>query len=183
MPVIVVASTNPVKLEAARRGFARMFPGESFTFEAFKTSSGVADQPKTNRETITGARNRAENAARLAPHADFWVGIEGGVEPEGEDLSAFAWVVVLSREQSGRGRSATFYLPDRVARLVHEGKELGEADDIVFGRTNSKQENGAVGLLTDDAIDRAELYEQAVVMALIPFKNPQFYPPTFPLTD
>ena len=31
----------------------------------------------------------------------------------------------------------------------------GEAADIVFGRTNSKQENGAVGLLTGDALERS----------------------------
>jgi non-canonical (house-cleaning) NTP pyrophosphatase len=33
-----------------------------------------------------------------------------------------------------------------------------------------------VGILTDNAIDRQKLYEPAVVMALIPFKNPDLYP-------
>jgi len=60
--------------------------------------------------------------------------------------------------------------------LIRQGKELGEADDIVFGRSNSKQENGAVGLLTDNAIDRAQLYEHAMILALIPFKNEALYP-------
>jgi non-canonical (house-cleaning) NTP pyrophosphatase len=53
--------------------------------------------------------------------------------------------------------------------------ELGEADDLVFGRSNSKQDNGAIGLLTGDVIDRAQLYEQAVILALVPFKNPDMY--------
>jgi non-canonical (house-cleaning) NTP pyrophosphatase len=52
---------------------------------------------------------------------------------------------------------------------------LGEADDIVFGRSNSKQDNGAVGLLTDNVIDRAQLYEHAMILALIPFKNELLY--------
>jgi len=30
-----------------------------------------------------------------------------------------------------------------------------------------------VGILTDDAVDRAGYYTQAVVLALIPFKNPK----------
>jgi non-canonical (house-cleaning) NTP pyrophosphatase len=58
---------------------------------------------------------------------------------------------------------------------VRQGMELGDADDAVFGRSNSKQANGAVGILTGNVIDRAELYEQAVVLALIPFKNPELY--------
>jgi len=69
-----------------------------------------------------------------------------------------------------------FVLPAQVARLVCSGLELGEADDQVFGTQNSKQQNGAVGLLTHDALKRAEFYAQAVQLALIPFINPQLYP-------
>jgi non-canonical (house-cleaning) NTP pyrophosphatase len=53
--------------------------------------------------------------------------------------------------------------------------ELGEADDCIFGRSNSKQINGAVGILTADAVDREELYAHAVLLALIPFLNPTLY--------
>jgi non-canonical (house-cleaning) NTP pyrophosphatase len=84
-------------------------------------------------------------------------------------------VAILSGDQLGKGCTGRFALPPRVAELVHQGKELGVADDIVFGRTNSKQENGAVGLLTENIIDRAAYYEQAVILALIPFKNPLLY--------
>jgi non-canonical (house-cleaning) NTP pyrophosphatase len=62
-----------------------------------------------------------------------------------------------------------------VADLIRQGKELGEADDLVFNRSNSKQDNGAVGLLTGNVIDRAQLYEQAVILALAPFKNTEWY--------
>jgi non-canonical (house-cleaning) NTP pyrophosphatase len=41
--------------------------------------------------------------------------------------------------------------------LVESGKELGDADDIVFGKSNSKQQNGAVGILTHDIITRTAL--------------------------
>jgi non-canonical (house-cleaning) NTP pyrophosphatase len=62
-----------------------------------------------------------------------------------------------------------------VADLVRHGMELGHADDQVFGRNNSKQMNGAVGILTANAIDREELYAHAVMLALIPFLNPTLY--------
>jgi len=106
----------------------------------------------------------------------LWVGIEGGAQPVGKEISSFAWVVIISQNQTGKGRTSTFFLPDKVAQLIRQGYELGDADDVVFGRQNSKQENGAVGLLTGDVIDRIALYEQAIILALIPFKNPELYP-------
>ena len=173
---ILIASHNPVKIQAALTGFQRMFPGVAFTVNSVTVPSLVSAQPKTERETLVGATNRAKLAQRQMPAADYWVGIEGGVQEADGEISAFAWVVVLSSNQAGKGRTGTFYLPVAVVRLIQQGKELGEADDIVFQRANSKQENGAVGLLTGNAIDRAGLYEQAVILALIPFKNPELYP-------
>jgi inosine/xanthosine triphosphatase len=175
MPKIVIASTNPVKIQAVCWGFQRMFPQEMFHFDMVSTLSGVSDQPASDAETLQGALNRAANAQSRLPQADYWVGVEGGIEDLGGEMAAFAWIVVRSLQQCGKGRTGTFFLPPAVAELVRQGKELGEADDIVFGRSNSKQENGAIGLLTGDVIDRAQLYEPAVVMALIPFRNPQLY--------
>lgn len=181
LKTVMVASNNPVKIQAAKEGFVRMFPNEEFTFQPISAISEVSDQPYTSAETLQGAYNRARNARAKAPQADYWVGIEGGVAntPEGSltagELCAFAWVVVLSPSRMGKGRTGTFFLPPQVAELVHAGRELGEADDVVFGRTNTKQENGAVGLLTGDIIDRAAFYEQAVILALIPFRNPELY--------
>jgi inosine/xanthosine triphosphatase len=174
---IIVASTNPVKIEAARQGFAPMFPDAALDVGGVSVPSGVSDQPMTNAETLRGAYNRADNARTASPEADYWVGIEGGVEDMDGALMAFAWIVVLSHERSGRSRTATFILPDEVTRLVHEGLELGDADDRVFGRSNSKQQNGSVGILTGDVIDRTAFYAHAVAMALIPFVNPEL---TFP---
>ena len=91
-------------------------------------------------------------------------------------MAAFAWVVVLTPRRIGKGRTGAFFLPRKVANLIRQGQELGEADDMVFGRSNSKQDVGAVGLLTGNVVDRARLYEQAVILALVPFKNPEQYP-------
>jgi inosine/xanthosine triphosphatase len=101
--------------------------------------------------------------------------VEGGIEDQDAQMSTFAWIVIKSKDRTGKGRTGAFYLPQAVANLVRQGKELGEADDLVFGRSNSKQANGAVGILTGDVIDRTELYQQAVILALIPFKNPFLY--------
>jgi|GEM_PF-79117 len=177
MPVIAIASHNPVKLAATRQGFETAFPEQEFTFVPVTTASGVSEQPFSDQETLSGAEERARQASLALPDADYWVGIEGGVEEHPCGMAAFAWVVVRGTAQSGRGRSAAFFLPEAVAALVRQGVELGTADDMIFGRSNSKQANGAIGLLTGDLIDRAALYVPAVIMALIPFKNPELYPP------
>jgi inosine/xanthosine triphosphatase len=175
MKTIALASANPVKVQATLNGFRRMFPDEKFQMKAVSTSSGVKSQPLSDAETLQGALNRARNAAQLAPGADYWVGIEGGVEETDGEMSSFSWVVVCSRKLVGKGRTGTFFLPPQVADLIRQGRELGQADDIVFNRSNSKQDNGAVGLLTGNVIDRAQLYEQAVILALAPFKNTELY--------
>jgi inosine/xanthosine triphosphatase len=176
MEIIVIASKNPVKIQATLNGFRRMFPGEVFEVKSLSVESGVAEQPLSDEETLQGAINRANNAQDAFPDADYWVGIEGGVSEIQAQLAAFAWIVVKSRELVGKGRTGTFFLSGAVKELIRAGKELGAADDIVFNRNNSKQENGAVGLLTGDVIDRTDLYEHAAILALIPFKNEKYFP-------
>jgi inosine/xanthosine triphosphatase len=172
---IVVASTNPVKVQATLNAFNRTLSDEQYVAKTVSVHSGVREQPLSSQETIQGALNRAQNAAVEMPGADYWVGIEGGVEETEGDLAAFAWVVVLSKDRVGKGRTGTFFLPEAVARLIRQGKELGEADDLVFNRLNSKQEDGAVGILTGNVVNRIQLYEHAVILALIPFKSERFY--------
>ena len=90
-------------------------------------------------------------------------------------MMAFAWIVILSKDKKGKARTGTFFLPPKVVELINQGKELGEADDIVFGHSNSKQKNGAVGILTGNLIDRTQFYVEAMVLALIPFLNKDIY--------
>lgn len=175
MKKIVVASKNPVKIAATLAGFQAVFPNEAFQTIGVPVPSGVSDQPSTDAETLQGALNRAHAACLCHQDADFWVGIEGGVEAKEDDMEAFAWVVVRSRYLIGKGKSGTFFLPQPVVKLINKGMELGVADDIVFGRTNSKQECGAVGILTGNVINRTELYKAATVLSLIPFRNVALY--------
>ncbi|WP_242917697.1 inosine/xanthosine triphosphatase [Pontibacter liquoris] len=173
---VVVASTNPVKVKAALGGFEKMFADRTVDVVPLSVPSGVADQPMTDAETLEGALNRVQQARYIYPEADFWVGIEGGVEVMGNELAAFAWIVVRSATGIlGKARSGTFFLPPAVAGLVAQGMELGHANDKVFSRHNSKQQGGAIGSLTDQVLDRRQLYEPAVVLALVPFKNQALY--------
>lgn len=171
---IAVASRNPVKMDAVKEGLSLLL-NEEVVLTGFAVESGVSDQPMSDSETLKGAKNRVENLRNQVSGFDFYVGIEGGVEDSVSGLMAFAWIVISSGEKTGMARTAGFFLPPKVAELVHQGFELGDADDMVFAKQNSKQQNGAVGLLTNDAITRQSLYRPAVQMAFIPFLNPELY--------
>ena len=172
---IAVASRNPVKMDAVKEGLS-VFLNNDIELHGVLVQSGVPDQPMGNAETLQGAEIRVENAQLQYPGYDFYVGIEGGVEDTQSGLMAFAWIVISNDKKTGKARTASFFLPTEVARLVHQGMELGDADDIVFAKSNSKQQNGAIGLLTKDVISRKTLYLPAVQMAFIPFLNPELYP-------
>jgi len=172
---VIIASKNPIKIAAVKVGFEKMFPSETFVFKGVGVSSGVSDQPMTHKETLEGAINRAQNARKEIPTADYWVGVEGGIEKVDGEGEAFAWIYVLSDALSGKGKTGSFFLPKKIMDLVDSGMELGHADDLVFGQSNSKQKGGAIGLLTNNVMTRQSLYVPGVIMALIPFVNEEFY--------
>lgn len=153
-----------------------MMPDEDFEVTGINVSSGVSDQPMTDEETRQGALNRAKNAMKSYASADFWVGIEGGIEEQYGEMLAFAWVVILSKHQQGQSRTSTFSLPPAVTQLIHQGIELGHANDQVFDEHNSKTSGGAVGTLTKGILDRTAYYVQPVLLALVPFINGTMFP-------
>lgn len=169
---VVVASKNPVKIEAARAAFAALMPNAKLQMIPVGVDSGVGNQPSSDEDTRRGARNRAANARECVPEADFWVGLEGGIEVFEEQLMAFAWMAILGRDgNTSSARSTTLPLPTAIRKLIDEGLELGEANDRVFSTANSKQGGGAFGLLTDGLYTRESIYTQTLVLALLPFVN------------
>lgn len=173
---VIVASKNPVKIGAAREAFAVVFPEASLDVTGIGVDSGVGNQPDSDTTTRRGARERARRASDAEPGADFWVGLEGGVETYDAQLMAFAWMAVMGpRGDISEARSATLPLPPAVKDLVDGGMELGEANDKVFATVNSKQGGGAYGLLTDGRYTRESIYAQTLIIALTPFVN-RLYP-------
>ena len=174
---VIVASENPVKIKAVSEGFNKMFSLSNLKTEGVSVDSKVSSQPMSDEETFQGAYNRVKVIQKKVPAADYWVGIEGGCQlKKKNEMEAFAWVVVKSKNgKIGKGKTSAFFLPEKIINLIKQGKELGEADDIVFGQKNSKQKNGTIGNLTNNLIDRTKYYTEAVILALIPFKNDSLY--------
>ncbi|MFK7923672.1 MAG: DUF84 family protein, partial [Bacteroidia bacterium] len=64
---IIVASRNPIKVEATRMAFTEVFPDEVLKCEGISVASGVSDQPMDEAETKLGAINRVQNAIKDTP--------------------------------------------------------------------------------------------------------------------
>lgn len=176
MKTVIIASTNPVKVEVAKLSFAGLFPNEPFDFIPHSSESGVPDQPISEEQTLQGAKNRLAFIKQSFPDADYYVAQEGGIVDEGIDMKQHAYIIIADKEGTeGIGKTATYIIPPKIAELVRQGLELGHATDKFFALTNSKHQHGLIGPLTDNQITRTDLYLQAGIIALAQIKQKQWF--------
>lgn len=170
---VAVGSTNPVKAEAVERTLERYEP----TVTAVAVDSGVAEQPRSVAETVTGAETRARRAFD-ATDAAYGVGLEGGVARiEGAPgLSLIMWGAVTDGERTERGSGPTIRLPDHVANRLEEGEELGPVMDDILGTENIAERIGAAGALTNELTNRTRALGEAVACSFGPFLVDRYDP-------
>jgi inosine/xanthosine triphosphatase len=138
--------------------------------------SGVSAQPWGDVETRTGALNRAR-AALEQTGADLAIGLEGGVQESEFGLLTAAWCVLVDRQgRIGVGGNSCALLPPAVVDQLRQGVELGAAMDQFVHKQNTKHQNGAIGILTNNLETRQSAYEVIIRLALAPFQNPDWYP-------
>jgi len=170
---IAVGSTNPVKVAAVTQAVNQVWPHATIT--ALAVASGVRPQPLSDAEAITGATNRAQRAQQ-ASDADLGIGLEGNVDENAYGLFITGWAAVVDRAGTvGIGGSGRFLVPPAIAVVLRNGGELGALMDQLIGEENTKQRQGAVGILTGGLISRTAALESAVIFALTRFLNPHYY--------
>ncbi|NLX08701.1 MAG: inosine/xanthosine triphosphatase [Chloroflexi bacterium] len=171
---IAIGSGNPVKCNAARAVLEIVYPQAEFV--CVEVPSGISAQPWGDVETRTGALNRAR-AALEHTGADLGVGLEGGVQDSEFGLLTCAWCAIVDRAgRTGIGGNSCVLLPEQVAAAVRQGNELGAAMDALVQQHNTKQGDGAIGILTNNLETRQSAYELILRLALAPFQNPAWYP-------
>ncbi len=179
MKKVIVGSRNPVKIEAVKLAFEKMFPNETFNVSGISISSGVSEQPMTNEETYNGALNRAKNCMAEIQDADFTVGLEGGLSPLfNEDIFILlTWSVVLSKDgMIGQASDGGYPLPQKFNKHIRDGKEeFYITSERYFKTNNTKQTTGTIGILTHGAIDRTAGFMNDTIKALIPHANKELY--------
>jgi len=168
-----VGSTNPAKLEAVHRALARLAPGCSV--EGVSVPSGVGAQPVGGDETRRGAMERARAALALTG-ADLGLGLEGGVMFDDDAPWLVSWVALVDRDgRSGESSGLHMPLPRSSAIQLRGGAELGDVIDRLFDTRLSKQQAGAVGLLTEGFVTRTDAFADLVAMACAPLLRPDLY--------
>lgn len=169
---IAIGSKNPVKIAAAKAILTQAFPNAEFVSMAVR--SGVPEQPWGDDETRHGAENRAR-AALLATGADFGLGLEGGVLKTPIGVMTCAWCAIVDANgKVGFGGGLNMLLPKNVSEILLAGGELGPAMDTISNGHNTKQKQGAVGILTNGLSSRQSAYEQLVATAAARFVTHYF---------
>jgi inosine/xanthosine triphosphatase len=164
---IAIGSTNPIKIAAVQAILRQAFA--EATFVTIEVPSGVPEQPWGDEQTRQGALNRASQALRESG-ADYGVGLEGGLVETSVGLMTCAWcAITASTGKVGYGGGVHLLLPPLVADILRQHGELGPAMDALVNEPNTKQKQGAVGILTNGLSNRQAAYEQLVAMAAAPF--------------
>ena len=174
--MVLVGSTNPVKLEAVREAFLHFHP--NIDVLGFDVDSKVSVQP-VGDETFSGAKNRAEAVMELEEDdADFYVGAEGGIVQHGTQWFTFACMCIINRSGNmGYGITPQLPLPDEISNrlLTGEDEELGDIIDELTGQAGTKFLGGSTEFFTKGRMDRKQYYIQGLLMALVPFIHDELY--------
>ncbi|MFQ6051577.1 MAG: inosine/xanthosine triphosphatase [Candidatus Hydrothermarchaeota archaeon] len=170
---VAVGSKNPVKIEATRKIFKRVF-------ENVEIISCRVDTPLQpfNDEILINAIKRGKEALNKTG-ADFGVGIEAGLTKNPHASTGYVdvqWCAIIDKE--GKvfvGSSPGFEVPKRVIDEILNGKEMEEIMEKVSGINKIGEKEGAIGFLSKGITDRLSLTEQCVLMALVPIISRSLY--------
>lgn len=177
--LILVGSTNPVKVQAAVLAAGQFEQFNSCEVVPCKVPSGVDDQPRTLSETMQGAINRARASFITAQNtkiARLGIGIEGGlakVELTNTGYMNICAACIYDGHQQFLGISSGFEHPDSVLTEVFEnGLEVSDAyvaAGLLAGSGISalelRQGPGAIGFMTLNSVSRTDYCVQALIPA------------------
>lgn len=175
---IVVGSTNPLKIKAVKNVFSQIYSENNLEIFGKKANSKIPAQP-FDIETIEGAINRAKEAIHDID-IDLSVGLEAGLFHFPLTLTGYLdihWCAILDRKgRTTLGCSPGFELPPKVIhQIIKEDKEVGGAMDMFLGMRNIGRKMGAIGHLSKGVLERINLNESAIMMAMIPRINEEDY--------
>ena len=185
---LAVGSRRAPKLEAVRRAaraLAPHLPSDEIPFDGFllwsaEVHSGVAETPLDLDALVDGATRRARTAhgaasgGGFAPH--FGLGLEGGAfRGTHGGLFLQSWACVTDGRRESLGAGPALPLPDHIAERLLRGESLAAVIDHVSGAEDVRSREGTFGILTRGRLDRAGIFESALLCAFAPFDRPEFY--------
>jgi inosine/xanthosine triphosphatase len=171
-----VGSTNPVKVNAVLKGAIDRWP--EVQVEGFAVDSGVKEQPISDEETKKGAINRAKKALKLGLKLEskkvgnskkfLGIGLEGGVWVDEENqMWTTVWAAVVDQELKPFVANGVRFKVDKiVANKILQGEEMGPIMSLLCNGRSVKTQEGLIGIVTNNFVDRTEEYAAVVKLAL-----------------
>lgn len=171
---VVVASTNPVKLEAVQKSFTKKFgndlehrmPNAIPYIISIETASGVASTPLSKEETFQGALNRIQAIKEKHPDADYYVAIEGGFYKPSN--SKYFWqtgyIIIADQKNQVQAKVIEHMLPKELSVLIESGNGRGSSVDKLRGMNNTKQGTGVTGYASNDLVTRLDMYYYPLII-------------------
>lgn len=158
---IAVGTKNNTKVKAVQA----VFHEAHHTIMVSDVQPSVSKQPFSDEETLQGAIERATLAVR-DQQADIGIGLEGGVfVARNGTVWLCNWGALVDRDGvvvvAGGARIP---LPVEIGEQLRCGKELAEVMDEYAKRRDVRSNEGAIGILTNGAIDRTTMYAHIVHM-------------------
>jgi inosine/xanthosine triphosphatase len=172
--IVAVGTKNPAKLEGVRKAFSKYFP--EVELRPVDSSSVAKAQPKGLEEMVEGATARARFALSKVV-GDFGVGVEAGIFTiAGVYFDNQQAAIADPSGKVSLGHSAGYMLPkEAMEAMVKEGKELERWAEAISGIKEVGDKGGLIQHLTRGKMSRAELTEQCVTTALIPWLHRDVY--------
>jgi inosine/xanthosine triphosphatase len=119
--------------------------------------------------------NRAKAAIGTG---DFGIGIEAGLvwSPMISDYFDVQYAAVVDRAAHVTvGHGPGFTYPPRILESVKAGRTVGKAMERLTRIRGIGSKQGAIGYLTERRLDRDDLTESAVLMAMVPRIRRELY--------
>jgi inosine/xanthosine triphosphatase len=175
---INIGSKNKNKIDALKE-ILKEYPDFLNAEVIFRdVDSGVSRQPKSLDETINGAINRAKNAF---DECSYSFGLESGLMAVPKTKTGYIDVttcVIFDGENFHLGMSSAFEYPIKVTKYVLENNENISDAFNKLGLTESNNlgsEQGAIGILTKNRLDRKGYTKEAIRTALVHLENKELY--------
>jgi inosine/xanthosine triphosphatase len=179
---VLVISMNPVKIQATQEAFSSFYDNPVISnvdiTDIDPKGVHLKAQPIGEEQTYEASRWRVKKARNHQSSYDFYVGIEGGVVLTSHNKPR---IIVYSSVGNGSFietvRGCEIPLPQQFYEqlLNSHHTELGDLMTNISGISNIKQKEGAVGFLTRNIVTRFDILKQSIMMALIPFLNPDYF--------
>lgn len=155
---IILASLNKTKQKAVVTVF------NDYHIKTLDLPSDVGTQPMTDLETRTGAINRAKHAWAIDTDV-IGIGLEGGIMIVEDELYLCNWgALITSDKQIITAAGARIRLPNQFKAEFAKGKELSEIMNVFTSKEDIRNQEGAIGIFTNNEISRTDLFIHIVKM-------------------